>query len=128
MDWLTAHDIGKKGGEARTPAKQKAARRNGAKGGRPRKSTLAEHILRRKLTRDQHQVIAEAFHRLTRTERDAFRKFYGLPPGEMRKKAMEPYFDPMTTDGIRANKPNIRMRHILKKFRLMAHYRLAGGK
>ena len=100
MDWLTAHDIGKKGGEARTPAKRKAARRNGAKGGRPRKSTLAEHILRRKLTRDQHQVVAEAFHRLTRDERDMFRKFYELPLAEKRKKALEPYFDPATLDKV----------------------------
>jgi hypothetical protein len=127
MDWFTAHDIGKKGGEARTPAKRKAAKKNGTLGGRPRKSTVGEHIMRRKLSRDEHHAIGEAFFRLTRSERDIFRKFYGLPLGEKRKNRMEPYFDAATVDGIRANKPNKRMSHILKKFRLMARWRLAGG-
>ncbi len=54
--------IGKKGGEATTPAKQAAARANGAKGGRPKKQadpiwnrmaaqlgmTRAEHHKRKK--------------------------------------------------------------------------------
>jgi hypothetical protein len=115
------------GGRSKSPAKARTARKNGSEGGRERKSTLAEHILRRKLTPKEHEVIREGFLRLTKKEREHFREFFGLPLGEMRKNSVEPYFDPTTVnEGVRPSKSDPRMRHILRKFRLVARWRLAG--
>lgn len=123
-----AHDAGIKGGKSRTARKRRAARKNGRSGGRERQSTLAEFILRRKLTPEQHKVVAEGFFRLTYSERNAFRKFFTLNPGvKIKKDGIEPYFDPATKDGVRPTKPTPQMRHILRKFRLIARWRLAGG-
>jgi hypothetical protein len=53
FDWITALEAGKK----TSPAKAKAARRNGQAGGRPASRTLAERLLNRKLSEDEHEQI-----------------------------------------------------------------------
>lgn len=61
FDWLNAGQCGKKGGQAKSPAKARAARANGRLGKRKRTRTLAEYLLRRRIADYQRQCITKAF-------------------------------------------------------------------
>lgn len=67
---------GSKGGSRTSPAKQAASRRNGAlgadhgiKGGRPRNRTLAEFLLRRRLTAGNYSKVEKAYREIFLAER-----------------------------------------------------------
>jgi hypothetical protein len=93
----SAAAAGAKGGKSRSAAKRKASRRNGIRGGfaggvlggRPRTRTLAEFILRRKLsatrpdpyTRSEKETATHAFITAVplQEDRDLVRKFFGIP-------------------------------------------------
>jgi hypothetical protein len=125
-----ANAMAPKGGKVRSESKARAARKNGKQGGRKRTRTLVETIMRRQLSRDQQIELREAFMQLTATEQETFRKFYGLPlrgPKRGKKYVPPPIFYPNTLDGVRPTKTGKRMRHILKKFRLIGRYLLAGS-
>ena len=112
------------GGLSKSAAKVKAARKNGnhQDAGRKRTRTLGETLLRRKLTSAEHELIREAFFQLHPDEQIVFKKFFFGP------KEFWPhqYFDLNTTTLRRGTQhPNARMRHILRKFRLVARWRLA---
>jgi len=62
---------GRKGGRAKTEAKAQAVRQNGLRGGRPKTRTLAERLLRRKISAKQYELVDEAFRlALTREEQE----------------------------------------------------------
>jgi hypothetical protein len=122
-------ELGRKGGQARTPAKRKAARLNGRlskDGGRPRTTTLAEFILRKKLNAAQHRTAVEGYFQLTPSERYSFKRFFRLDVGQ-KNLAVELPFTLNRKDGVRPTNSGPHMQHILAKFRLVARYRLAGG-
>lgn len=130
FDWTNAERLGtkggKKGGLSRSPAKRRAAKRNGQLGGRKRKRNLGEVLLRQKLTSNQLHKVALAFLDLTLEERRLVKLyFYGNPLYTEWPKYV---FDiPKETDFLRRSLPQPRgsMRFILKKFRLMARRRFA---
>lgn len=138
MKWNSFDAIvqGAVGGAKTSDAKRRAAKQNGKRGGRPRQTTLAEHILRRKLTREEHQLVAEGFLRLSLSEQESFRKFFDLERMQTtlvgrrgkQKLKVAPYFKAHTTDGIRPSRASKRMQVILRKFRLTARYLLAVGR
>lgn len=127
MDQWAAIARGSKGGSSTSPAKRRAARKNGelctrsSENGRPRTLTLAESILRRKLSKEQHGQVREAYARLTIREQRIFKKFFRLDLAWLHYPSMD------TKAFVPHRKPNERMQHILRKFRLVARYLLAGG-
>ena len=88
------------------------------KGGRPRTRSLGETLLRRRLNKEQHQILREAFLRLTDRERSSFREHFGF--------SKDAYVELDVYDfSTRKRRPSGGMQHILKKFRLEARYLLA---
>jgi hypothetical protein len=55
-------DFARKAGQSRSPAKRRAARKNGQKGGRKRTRTLAEFLLRRRIADYQRQAVTRAIN------------------------------------------------------------------
>jgi hypothetical protein len=101
-------------------AKRRAARANGRKsknGGRPRIYTMTESIMRRKLSASEHHLLREAFLRLTLKEQNTFKKYFRLDERN----------PDMASINVPHRNPNPRMKHILRKFRLMARFLLMGG-
>lgn len=104
-------------GRSTSPAKKKAARQNGKKGGRPHTRTLGEYLLRQKLNKDQHSGIREAVFRLTSREQKWFMEYFGLPK----------HYPELGTTAftLHRRKPGAEMQHIIAKFRLMARWLLS---
>jgi hypothetical protein len=112
------------GGRSKSKAKVQAARKNGSSidAGRKRTRTLGEMLLRRKLDAKQHDVIREGFVQLTLKEQESFQKFF-FGPKECWPKH---YLELSTMDVKRGTAhPDTRMRHILRKFRLVARWQLS---
>lgn len=128
MTWnvIEANLYAPEGGRSRSKAKAEAARKNGAKGGRERQSTLAEFIMRRHLTKAEHNAVREGFLNLTPTEKDIFRKMFGLEQLKKGKYVPEPWFNPATPDGVRPTNLSKRRRYILNKVRFVARFHISG--
>lgn len=109
---------GRKGGRSKSLAKQKAARENGAHGGRARTRTLGEFLLRQKFdSSEQYDALREAFFRLRDRERKALKEYFGISPQ---------YPELNITDFVlHKRKPGAEMQHIIKKFRLEARWLLS---
>lgn len=109
---------GEKGGGSRSPAKVRAARLNGKKGGRKRTRTLAEFLLRRRIPPEQYATIDEAFHSLTLTypERDKLKNYFAVDRTANSINLRE-FSAP-------DKKPTKDVQHVIKKFRLEAEYRM----
>lgn len=74
-------EVGRKGGQVRSAAKARAARRNAKKGGRPATRTLAERLMNQKLTPDQIEAITKLLGRnrpLLIVETDRLSEFFGV--------------------------------------------------
>ena len=120
---------GLKGGKSTSPAKKKAAQRNGRKGGRPigtKKRTLGEYLMRRKLTAAQHDDIGEGFLQLGNKEgrssqQETFKRIFGI--GKWSRIGSK--FDFLTTNEYTQPKRLTKeQRFVLSKFRLVARHRL----
>jgi hypothetical protein len=114
---------GLKGGCSKSKAKVRAARKNGSSldAGRKRTRSLGESLLRRKLTGAEHEQIREAFFQLTLAEQESFKRFFFGPEKFWPKHYLE--FNTMNVKRGTA-RPNVKMQYILRKFRLMARWRL----
>jgi len=117
---------GAKGGAKTSKAKKEAARRNGASSGsgRPRESTLAEFIMRRRLTKAEHEAVREGYVNLSLAEKDIFIKMFELPLPQKVKDTGSYYLNPATKDGVRPTKLNKRRRYILNKVRFVARFHM----
>jgi hypothetical protein len=125
MDKKMAAAYGMEGGWSCSPAKRAAARLNGRKSkgaennGRPRTRTLGEVLLRRKMDPADYAALKEAFVQLTLTEQDLFRQHYGFARGWGKNAP-----DMTTRDYRAASMASDTMRHVQRKMRLVANYRL----
>lgn len=111
------------GGRSKSKTKAQAARKNGSSpdAGRKRTRTLGESLLRQKLNSREHKVIREAFVQLTLREQETFQTFFFGPKEFWPKHYLE-----LTTMDVKRGTahPDARMRHILRKFRLVARWQL----
>jgi len=111
-----------KGGYATSPAKAKAARENGKRGGRRATRTLAERLLNRKLSEDEHEQIKNLWrgnHLLLTGEGSTLLKHFGG----------EEWVDPLDImDSKRWRRTSRRMpkevKYVVAKFRLSVRYHL----
>src|SRR3954470_19630291 len=70
--------VGRKGGSAKTPRKQSAARANGKKGGRPVSRTLTERLLQRRITPEQWDSILTGYNQLFESEKARLTQYFGI--------------------------------------------------
>ncbi len=114
---LTAKSAGSKGGKARTKAKTKASRANGALGGCPPTKTLTERLLGRSLQPEQKKYIDQALSDLSYSERVQLQEFFQLESG------MDKTMD-STLWRTRSRRVPKDIRYSIKKFRLAANHYL----
>ncbi len=114
---FTGFEAGAKGGKSQSPKKQRAARANGRQGGRPRKRTLAEYLLRRRLVPEQHSAVDNALRSMTLSvpEQEALLAYFGV---DRTSSINVQDFRP------RERKPNAKIRYIMRKFRMEVNHRL----
>lgn len=111
----SAKAAGSKGGLSKSPQKQKAARSNAKHGGRKPTRTLLERLLGKKVPKDQHKSVAEAYAQLIEAEkRDLLAHF-----------RVEDVDDPLHTNQWSARSRRIpkRIAHIIAKFKVEVKYR-----
>jgi hypothetical protein len=118
------------GGRSKSKAKAAASRKNGnhEKAGRERTRTLGEMLLRRKLNAKEHDVIREGFFKLSPEERVMFKKFFFGHKLSWPENQIGGYFDLNIKEKDKFSfptNPSEKMRHILRKFRLEARWRLS---
>jgi hypothetical protein len=115
---------GKVGGKSTSAAKRRAAKKNGEQGGRPRTRTLAEHLLNRKLTSEQHTAAMQGFYALQVgndvTDQVSFRNYFNL--GEHGKLNDFDIHGLATKKWRRGNYQSRRLKLALVKFRAMARF------
>ncbi len=130
---------GKIGGRSRSKAKVAAARLNGKHGGRPATWTLAERLLRRRLSESELRTVKRAYNNDSvggwfRTERDLLEAFFGAARGishyqqiRMKQRVGRDLF--ATIDSKHFRRRTGRMpadvRYVVDKFRLMSRHALA---
>lgn len=114
----------KRGGQSKSAAKRKAAIANLPV--RDRTRTLGEYILRRKVTTKKEIAAAqESLVQLTVTEQDIFGKNFGLKP-EHEDHGRWKHDIPWNGTNYKVNgyRNRTALRHILRKFRLIARWQL----
>jgi hypothetical protein len=118
-----AIDAGRRGGQSRSTAKVKAAKRNGKSGGRPPTHTLAERIFGRRLRMPRESTkrnarqsaLGKAVDSLLVRERQELEEYFGV---DLKEPA------PYDTEKFRKRdrRPRKRIKYLIQKFRLAFEY------